>query len=115
MKVQTFAILVCAFFALVGCQTTTRPPDVVTVSKFRAYECGTPPAIDVFVPLTVTWRLVQGPGGDFLFTLTAQDYENLGMNMASVLASARELQAQRNFYVACIARSKEADANGTEH
>lgn len=110
---RTLTLALAALLALAGCQTT---PEVeyVTVERLVTYECGTPPAVDPFTALDVTWQVAMLPTGASVFTLTGSGYQNLMTNLAKMLTSGQQTAAQRDFYAECIARTRAAAESANE-
>lgn len=99
---------------LAGCITTPPSPDLtpttVEVTKYVPYECGQPPPVTHVSFLEVDWKLI-AIDGEVVWTLSAQEYADLGQNMSDILQATKELEGSRKFWEDCVARSKEAAKN----
>jgi len=106
MTLRLFIILI-SFVLLSACgmDRTKRevPPQIIT--KWRTYDCGIPPARD-----HITFRLpkfVVSPEG--LYTLTAEEYGDLGENMADIIKASGQLLETIRFYQQCIEAANAVD------
>lgn len=103
--------LVCAaaMLGLGGCASAPPAPNlvptIVEVARYIAYECGVPPALVHLSLLDVEWEVLPDAEGVQRFTLTPDEYENLGNNVTELLVRTKQLIAQRDFYEECIEES----------
>lgn len=101
--------LTSSLLFLWGCVSAPPEPDLsptkVEVTQYVAYECGEAPGLSPVSFLDFKWRLYKFEGAQH-WTLTAQDYENLGKNMATIIEGIKQLKIQRDFWRACIGRSQ---------
>lgn len=87
---------------LAGCASAppTEIPDPVVVTKYVTTDCGEPPQRAPVNLRPISWLIVEGR-----FTLSSEDYENLGYNVSMILAGIRELQSEVEFYEECLSSS----------
>lgn len=102
MKSKIFLIISCLVLMACG----GNPPRPVEVPVWVPFDCGEPPRRDTMALREVQWRVLQGPEGTQLFTLTPEMYENLGKNTADWLNGSRQQKAIIEFYERCIEESK---------
>lgn len=99
---------------LAGCASAppTEIPDPVVVTKYVRTDCGEPPVRAPVNLRPIEWLIIDGR-----FTLSSEDYENLGYNVSMILAGIRELSAEVEFYEECLsssAQKQEASDDSSE-
>lgn len=103
-------LLALVLTACGGCASSIPAPDldptVINITKYVSYECGEVPALTPVELVDVHWILFK-LGENVLWTLTAQQYTNLGENTSTILLGVKELKGQRDFWKTCIDASIE--------
>jgi hypothetical protein len=100
MNLKLFTILISALL-LSGCSLVSRTkaePEPQIITKWRTFDCGVPPARDN-ISFTVP---VFGVTSEGFWTLTAEQYANLGDSMQNILNASGQLVAVIQFYEDCI-------------
>jgi len=109
LLLKIIAIILIVWLVM-GCATVPPAPDldptVVEVTRYVTYECGVVPALTSITLLEIHWVLFK-VGDNAVWTLTAQQYQNLGKNTSMILAGVKELKGQRDFWKTCIDASVE--------
>ena len=85
---------------------------IVEITTYVFYECGEVPALTPVRLIEVHWILYR-VGNNSVWTLTADQYENLGKNTSSILLGVKELKGQRDFWKACIDDSQARSPDGS--
>ena len=85
---------------LAGCALGRTEPDepITPVYKYRTYDCGTKPVVDAVSLKPPRW-VIHDTG---LYTLTSDEYANLGDTMADILKASGQLVELVRFYQECI-------------
>jgi len=96
---------------MVGCAIEPPPnpnlvPTTVTKIEFVAYVCGQPPGSTHVTFDRVTFQL-RNVDGTVLWTLTAQEYADLGNNVSDILQAVKETNGERDFWRTCVQNSLE--------
>lgn len=101
-------VLMLVLFALTGCVSKPPAPDLdptrLEVTTYVWYQCGQPPGVTHVDFADVEFALVEIEG-QVVWTLSAQQYANLGNNMSSIIQASKELKGERDFYRKCITDS----------
>ena len=98
--------------SLAGCGAVeklkrTEPPQVIT--QWRTYDCGIPPARDKINFRIPEFKITT----DGLYTLTPDQYGNLGEAMQDIIKASGQLLEVIRFYERCIASAQEkSDVEG---
>jgi len=109
-SLRTFLII--SLLVLAGCasrQKVQAIPDAEIITKWRTFDCGTPPETD-FINLTVPrWRIIDGR-----YTLTPEEYANLGESVSDIIKAARQMSEVIDFYQKCIASAQNKEPSNVE-
>jgi len=102
-------LLVLMVLVLTGCAVKPPPdpnltPTTLTKVEYVAYECGQPPGVTHVSFDEVEFVLVE-IDGEVVWTLTAQEYSDLGQNMSDIIQASKELNGNRKFWRACVLES----------
>ena len=99
-------ILLFVLLVLSGCATKPPPnpnlnPTTLTKVEYVAYVCGQPPGSTHVTFDSVEFRLIP-VDGTVVWTLTAQEYSDLGNNVSDILQAVKETNGERDFWKKCV-------------
>lgn len=101
----TVLALILALLFLTGCGSTPPNPNLgpttVEVTKYVPYQCGQPPGVTHVSFADVEFKLVE-IDGEVVWTLTAQEYADLGKNTSDTIQAVKEMKAERDFWRKCV-------------
>lgn len=113
-------LLTISLTALVGCSGNWkkvlpyRPAEIVTETVYVQPDCGTPPRRAPVELRKITWRIIPDENGEQGFWLSAQGYEDLGFNTSEIGKGSRELKAEIQYYLKCLANDPPTKTEPTE-
>ena len=113
-------LLTISLAFLVGCSGSWkkvlpyRPAEVVTETVYIQPDCGTPPRRAPVELRPITWRIIPNEKGEQGFWLSANGYEDLAFNTSEISKGSRELKAEIQYYINCLAREPEIPIPGVE-
>lgn len=100
--------LISSCVLLSGCWHTVKPEPVVpapqVIHEYVYQDCGTPPARDTIELRPIFWQVQKG-----MFSLTANEYEDLSYNISQITLGVAQLKNEIKFYEQCLAENPDVE------
>lgn len=110
----SYAIAVVLALTVSGCSWFSKE-DPIVVNNITMPVCYTEPPIDNVVMREVKFTIVKDSLGNNWFAVPARGYENLSLNVASMLQNSKQKNAVITYYRECLAENNQKDiGNGAE-
>lgn len=96
------ASLILLVLLLIGC-AHTKPVEVAVIAD-TIHICNTPPQADKIIMLDVDFKIIKDEFGIYWVGITPKHYENMAVNMKSILAHIDQKNSIIKYYESCIRR-----------
>lgn len=97
-------LIILSIFVLSSCQLLQEREAVIVTDKINV--CGSAPAIDPIVMREVKPIITKDEFGNVWVSMSSKHYQNISLNMQSILSHIKQRKAVEEFYKSCFKMNK---------